>query len=76
MPGVALRPEDLRVRINGLTVLSPGYLSDYSEEEASARLAEEEVVLQVDLGAGTDEATTWTCDLTDDYVDINASYRT
>ena len=74
--GVALRPEALRVMIIGLTVLSPGYHSDYSEDEASARLAEDEVVLEVDLGAGTAEATTWTCDLTGDYVDINASYRT
>ena len=74
--GVALRPEALTVMINGLTVLSPGFVSDYSEKEASARLAEDEVVLEVDLGAGAAEATTWTCDLTGDYVDINASYRT
>lgn len=74
--GVALRPEALSVTINGLTVLSPGYLSDYSEEEASARLAEEEVLLGVDLGAGAAEATSWTCDLTADYVAINANYRT
>ena len=74
--GVPIRPEALTVEINGLTVLSPGYVSDYSEEEASARLAEDEVVLEVDLGAGEAQATTWTCDLTGGYVDINATYRT
>jgi glutamate N-acetyltransferase/amino-acid N-acetyltransferase len=73
--GVDLSPEALTVKINGLTVLSPGFVSDYSEIEASARLAEDEVVLAVDLGAGTAEATTWTCDLTAGYIDINASYR-
>ena len=73
--GVDLRPEALTVTINGLTVLSPGYVSEFSEEEASARLAEDEVVLGVDLGAGAAEATTWTCDLTRGYIDINASYR-
>ncbi|MFQ5349590.1 MAG: bifunctional glutamate N-acetyltransferase/amino-acid acetyltransferase ArgJ [Thermoanaerobaculia bacterium] len=74
--GVDLRPEALTVRINGLRVLSPGFVSDYSEDEAGARLAQEEVVLEVDLGAGAAEATTWTCDLTAGYIDINANYRT
>jgi glutamate N-acetyltransferase/amino-acid N-acetyltransferase len=66
----------MTVMINGLAVLSPGFVSDYSEEEASARLAEDEVVLRVDLGAGEAEATVWTCDLTRGYIEINASYRT
>jgi glutamate N-acetyltransferase/amino-acid N-acetyltransferase len=74
--GVALRPEALTVRINGLTVLTPGYHSTYSEDEASARLAEPEVILEVDLAEGAAEATTWTCDLTEGYIDINANYRT
>jgi glutamate N-acetyltransferase/amino-acid N-acetyltransferase len=74
--GVALHPEALAVKINGLVVLSPGFLSDYDEQEASARLDRDEVVLEVDLGAGTAEATTWTCDLTSGYIDINAHYRT
>ena len=74
--GVALRPEALTVNINGLKVLSPGYVSEFSEEEASARLGEDEVVLTVDLGAGEAEATTWTCDLTKRYIEINADYRT
>ena len=73
--GVDIRPEALTVTINGLAVLSPGYLSEFSEEEASKRLAEDEVVLGVDLGTGAAEATTWTCDLTRGYIDINASYR-
>ncbi len=74
--GVALQPEALRVAINGLEVLAPGYASDFSEEEAAARVAADEVVLEVDLGAGDAEATTWTCDLTAGYIDINATYRT
>jgi glutamate N-acetyltransferase/amino-acid N-acetyltransferase len=74
--GVAFDPERVEIRINGLAVLEPGYLSRFSEEEASARLSEEEVVLAVDLGTGRASATTWTCDLTADYVAINAHYRT
>ena len=74
--GVDLDPERLTVRINGLAVMLPGFISDYSEEEATEKLNQEEVVLEVDLGDGTAEATTWTCDLTSDYIAINAHYRT
>ena len=35
----------------------------------------EEVILGVDLGRGTASADIWTCDLTKDYVQINADYR-
>ena len=73
--GVALEPEALTVKLNGLAVLEPGYRSSYSEEEATELLKREEVVIEVDLGAGPAQATTWTCDLSKDYVDINASYR-
>ena len=73
---LALDPAALTVAINGLEVLSPGFVSDFSEEEASARLAADEVVLEVDLASGAAEATTWTCDLTAGYIEINADYRT
>ena len=74
--GVDLDPEKLAVRINGLAVMLPGFSSDYSEEEATRKLRQEEVVLEIDLGGGDAEATTWTCDLTSDYIAINAHYRT
>ena len=74
--GVDLDPARLAVRINGLAVMLPGYASDFSEEEAAAKLQQDEVVLEIDLGNGTAEATTWTCDLTSDYISINAHYRT
>ena len=73
--GVALEPEALSVRLNGLAVLEPGYRSDFSEEEATGLLERDEVVIEVDLGAGTEQAETWTCDLSKDYVHVNASYR-
>jgi glutamate N-acetyltransferase/amino-acid N-acetyltransferase len=74
--GVDFEPERMTVKLNGLAVLEPGYVSDYSEERASELLSRDEVVLEVDLGSGEAEATTWTCDLTKGYIDINASYRT
>lgn len=74
--GVAVDPERMTVRLNGLAVLEPGYVSEYSEEEARDRLASAEVELGLDLGQGDGEAETWTCDLTEGYIQINAHYRT
>jgi glutamate N-acetyltransferase/amino-acid N-acetyltransferase len=57
-------------------VLSPGYVSEFSEADARAALSGTDVILSVALDQGPAEATVWTCDLTRAYVDINASYRT
>ena len=48
---------------------------DYSEEEASKLLSEKEVRFLADMKMGHEEATAWGCDLTLDYVKINADYR-
>ncbi len=73
--GVPCSPESLTVSLNGLVVLSPGFESQFDEAEASRRLASDEVVIRIDMGLGSCQATTWTCDLTAEYVRINASYR-
>ena len=49
--------------------------TDYSEEEATKILSEPEVTILVDLKDGKETATAWGCDLTYDYVKINADYR-
>ncbi|AKX95142.1 arginine biosynthesis bifunctional protein ArgJ [Moorella thermoacetica] len=48
----------------------------FSEAKAAAILAEEEITIILDLNRGRAAATAWGCDLTYDYVKINASYRT
>jgi glutamate N-acetyltransferase/amino-acid N-acetyltransferase len=73
--GVALQPERLRVRLGPVEVLSPGYVSSYSEQRAREALLGDDVVIGVDLGQGGATASYFTCDLTADYVAINASYR-
>lgn len=52
-----------------------GAALNFNEEEASKILAEPEVTILVDMKAGTETATAWGCDLTYDYVKINADYR-
>ena len=73
--GVPIHPERLTVRLGDVEVLSPGYASTWSEEDALKVLKRDTVPILVDLGMGTEQATTWTCDLTKGYIDINASYR-
>ncbi|MDK2821315.1 MAG: glutamate N-acetyltransferase / amino-acid N-acetyltransferase [Clostridia bacterium] len=48
----------------------------FNEDKAAMILKEEEIIITLDLKQGTAGATAWGCDLTYDYVKINASYRT
>lgn len=52
-----------------------GCVVDFSEETAKKVLAEEEIQIVVNLGAGNAAAVAWGCDLTYDYVKINGDYR-
>ncbi|HEX8167590.1 MAG TPA: bifunctional glutamate N-acetyltransferase/amino-acid acetyltransferase ArgJ [Beijerinckiaceae bacterium] len=47
----------------------------YDEEETSAYMKRDEILLKVDLGLGRGRARVWTCDLTKAYVEINGDYR-
>jgi glutamate N-acetyltransferase/amino-acid N-acetyltransferase len=47
----------------------------YSEEAVSAYMKNSDLAIRVDLGLGAGRATIWTCDLTADYISINADYR-
>lgn len=52
-----------------------GRVADYQEEAAKTRIAKEELSIGIRLGRGDASATVWTCDLSYDYVRINADYR-
>ncbi|MEI3598937.1 MULTISPECIES: bifunctional glutamate N-acetyltransferase/amino-acid acetyltransferase ArgJ [unclassified Oceanobacillus] len=66
---VSIALGDLQVVENGLPI-------DFDEEAGTEYLQQEMVTIHVDLQNGAGEATAWGCDLTYDYVKINASYRT
>lgn len=53
-----------------------GKIMPFSEDEAALLLSDDEIKINVDLMEGTESATAWGCDLTFDYVKINAEYRT
>ncbi|MCH1982123.1 bifunctional ornithine acetyltransferase/N-acetylglutamate synthase [Ruminococcus sp. OA3] len=62
-------------RAGKLKIVENGVALDYSEEEATRILSEKEVTAVADVKMGDATATAWGCDLTYDYVKINADYR-
>lgn len=77
--GVQFDPDhvDLFFEGNGMRiqVFGEGSPLNYSEEEATKLLSAPEVTVYVDMHMGTESATAWGCDLSYDYVKINADYR-
>ncbi|WP_223589872.1 bifunctional ornithine acetyltransferase/N-acetylglutamate synthase [Neobacillus bataviensis] len=74
--GVPLEPNKLKVSIGTYTVFENGLPSSFVEEDVKQYLEQENVKIYIDLNQGDSSATAWGCDLTYDYVKINASYRT
>ena len=70
MTKVILHLDDLLVVENGSRALN------YSETRAQEVMAQSEITIKVQLGRGDFSATVWTCDLSHEYVKINAEYRT
>ena len=77
--GVEFDPDKVDIffesRAGKLKIVENGIAADYSEEEATKILSEDEVTAIADMKMGTESATSWGCDLTYDYVKINADYR-
>lgn len=77
--GVEFDPEKIELyfenKEKSMLIYKDGVAADYSEEEASQILASPEVRVLVDMHMGDEEATAWGCDLSYDYVKINADYR-
>jgi len=58
-----------------LVAKSGGRNPDYREEDGQRVMKQSEILVRVVLGRGAAAATIWTCDLSHDYVSINADYR-
>lgn len=74
--GVEAEEERISLAIQGVPVYRAGVPVPFDEASLRAALAQEEVRIDVDLGAGVESAMAWGCDLTTDYVRINAEYTT
>ncbi len=77
--GVNFDPEKIELFFEGkenrIQIYKDGKAAPYSEEEATKILSEPEGRVLVDMKMGSETATAWGCDLTYDYVKINADYR-
>jgi glutamate N-acetyltransferase/amino-acid N-acetyltransferase len=67
--GVSFWLDDVRVVADG------GRAASYREEDGKRVMAKAEIAIRVALGRGEARATVWTCDLSHEYVRINADYR-
>lgn len=83
--GVAFDQDHLRIQLGEFVMMEQGQplaydraaASDYMKQRAAgAYLKDDTVKIQIDLGAGSGHGTAWGCDLSYDYVKINAEYTT
>jgi len=74
--GEAADRDRLAIWLGDILVAKDGAVaSDYREPKAAAYMKGPEIAITVDVGVGKEAATIWTCDLTHDYIAINADYR-
>jgi glutamate N-acetyltransferase/amino-acid N-acetyltransferase len=74
--GVDLDVSKLNLYLDDVLVAKHGGRNpDYREEDGQRVMQQSEITIRVKLGRGNAKATIWTCDLSHDYVTINADYR-
>ncbi len=74
--GEAADRDKLAIRFGDILVAKDGEVAPtYREAEGAAYMKRQEIDIAVDVGVGKAAATIWTCDLTKDYIAINADYR-
>lgn len=74
--GVALNPDRITIRFAGIAVAENGAAIAFDHAAMKTALQKPELSISVSLAAGHDSATVYTCDLTYDYIKINAEYHT
>jgi glutamate N-acetyltransferase/amino-acid N-acetyltransferase len=74
--GAGIDPQSWALLVNGKLWVEKGGVEVLSEAEAHRELEETNIAIELRLGLGDAQATGWGCDLSRDYVRINASYRT
>src|SRR5499433_2560812 len=73
--GVKFDPSKVEIKLGGLAVARNGVGLPFNEARALEILKSDEVTVTFDMRQGEAEVTEWTCDMTEDYVHINADYR-
>ncbi len=76
LAGVAFDPDKAVLTLQGTKVFSRGRPLPFDATAVSQALAADEVAVELTCNLGKSEATVWTCDLSRDYIRINADYHT
>jgi glutamate N-acetyltransferase/amino-acid N-acetyltransferase len=71
-----IRPEKVCITFGDTCVFATGEPQKVDLQDLETYLRESEIQIAIDLGLGDGQATVWGCDLTEDYVKINALYTT
>lgn len=74
--GAELEPEKCYVEIGGICLVKGGAPFPYERKDVADYLRNDEVIIVLDMNLGNHEATAWGCDLSREYVTINADYTT
>ena len=74
--GVPMDPEKTVVKFGGIPVYAHGVGAEFDEDALRKVMAEHDIVIDIDMGAGNEEATVWSCDFSYEYVKINGEYHT
>ncbi|MBV6632008.1 MAG: bifunctional glutamate N-acetyltransferase/amino-acid acetyltransferase ArgJ [Alphaproteobacteria bacterium] len=74
--GVPFDQNSLTVAVGGIAIAANGErVADYDEAPVAAHMAGDRIEIEVSLGGGRGKGRVWTCDLTHQYITINADYR-
>jgi len=74
--GVEFDPRRADLSLAGIPMVGAGAPLPFDEARAGEALRQREIVIHLDLHGGPQSATVWTCDLTEEYIRVNAHYRT
>lgn len=74
--GADFNPEDVSISFGQLPVLEQKYKVVLDEAKAKEALSKKEIAINLNLNSGSESSTWWTCDYSENYIKINASYRT
>lgn len=72
----AAAQDKISLAIGDVIIVKKGMGIPFEEKNLKAIMAEQDIIVTVDLGMGTDSATMWTCDFSYEYVKINGEYHT
>lgn len=74
--GADMVPEKTVVKFGGITIFANGTGATYDEKALAHVMKKKDIVIDIELNMGQEDATVWSCDLSYEYVKINGEYHT